>query len=58
MSAPAKKEAGVENSEKKEIGPDDFKKVKLLGQGDVGKVYLVHFRVRFPFLSCSLSLTE
>lgn len=31
----------------KEVGPEDFKKLKLLGRGDVGKVYLVQSKARF-----------
>jgi hypothetical protein len=30
-----------------EAGPEDFKKVKLLGKGDVGKVYLVQNKVSY-----------
>lgn len=36
----------------KEIGPEDFRKVKLLGKGDVGKVYLVQRKVRTIPLGC------
>lgn len=30
----------------KDLGPEDFRKLKLLGKGDVGKVYLVQRKVR------------
>ena len=28
----------------KKVGPQDFERIKLIGQGDVGKVYLVRLK--------------
>ena len=40
-STPARRSAGPVKVVDAEVGPNSFQKIKLIGKGDVGKVYLV-----------------